>query len=56
MLVHNWLCLIKIKWNRSLRVRRPTEYDKYAKVEGTRPVPDLDLAVLESIGIIIIPT
>jgi len=45
-----------ILWNRSLRVRRPTEYDKFPKVEGTRNVPMLDLSLLETIGIVIIPT
>ncbi len=44
------------QWNRSLRIRRPTEYDKFPKVEGARPIPKLDLSLLESIGIVIIPT
>jgi len=45
-----------ILWNRSLRIRRPTEYEKFPHVEGTRPVPRLDLSLLETIGIVIIPT
>ncbi|KRX00556.1 hypothetical protein PPERSA_04577 [Pseudocohnilembus persalinus] len=45
-----------ILWNRALRIRRPTEYDKFPKVIGTRPVPQLDISLLEGIGIVIIPT
>lgn len=45
-----------ILWNRSLRIRRPTEYDKFPKVIGSRAIPQLDLSLLEGIGILIIPT
>lgn len=34
-----------------MRIRRPTEYDKYTKVEGTRLVPELNLDILRDLGI-----
>ncbi len=39
-----------------MRIRRPTEYAKYPPVTGSREVPTLDKALLQSIGILIIKT
>ncbi|KAL4441794.1 hypothetical protein ABPG74_008791 [Tetrahymena malaccensis] len=50
--------LLIIQWHRQLRIRRPTEYEKFPKVQGQfeANIPKLNFDLFKTVGIVIIPT
>ncbi|EGR27170.1 splicing factor u2af large subunit, putative [Ichthyophthirius multifiliis] len=45
-----------ILWHRQLRIRRPTEYEKFPQIYPNYNVKKLNLDLFKTIGIVIIPT
>lgn len=46
-----------ILWHRQLRIRRPTEYEKFPSGQGqSEKIPKLNFDLFKTVGIVIIPT